>query len=125
MWQYMSHIWKATKKAITDKDFRFILQQEWDKYKTRIDVQFYNIYWCEDILMALRKVILTKSARATFTTSKTCISLLLIMPQSEEARQNIKNEYQRRVTAGKTVTMSDLKKAEKQPRLPPHKGRNY
>ena len=37
-WQYMPRIWKAIKKARTDKDLRFILQQEWDKYKTRLNV---------------------------------------------------------------------------------------
>ena len=54
-----------------------------------------------------------------YATSEACLSLLLLMPHTEEARLKIEAEYQRRRAAGKTVTVADLKKAERAPRLPP------
>ena len=118
-WRDMPQIWKDIEKTKTDEDLRVVLGEYWARYKRDLNVNFYDIYWDEEILTALRKVALTKSGRATYQTSETCISPLLLMPHLDEVRLEIEKEYQRRKAAGRNVTVADLKKAERTPRLPP------
>ncbi len=80
-WKHMPKLWKEIKKAKREEGLWFVLQQEWDKCKSKLDIQFYNIYLSEEILMTLWKVIFTKSDRTAFTTSKSCLSPLVLMPR--------------------------------------------
>ena len=115
----MPKIWHRIEEARTDNDMRVILEQEWAKNRGNLNVQLYDVFWIEDILTALRKVIFTKSARATYATSESCLSPLLLMPRSEEQRFEIEQDYQRRLAAGRNVTTADIRRAERAPRLPP------
>ena len=110
-WANMPQIWHRIEEAKTEDDLRVILEQEWSKNRGNLNVQFYDIYWVEDLLTAIRKVLFTKSARATYATSESCLSPLLLMPVTEERRLEIESEFQRRLAAGRNVTMADLKRA--------------
>ncbi len=94
-WKDMPQIWKDIKKAKSNEDLRVILAQYWDKHQGNLNVQYYSIYWIEEILTAMKKVIFTKSDRATYKMSESFLSPLLLMPLTEGAQLEIKNKYQR------------------------------
>ena len=56
---------------------------------------------------------------ATFLTSEMGLSLMLLMPRTEDERVELDLERERRNRADKNVTMADCKAAEKAPRMPP------
>ena len=68
---------KATK---TDTDLLRIPDKEWGKHATNINIQFYKIYWSDDLLTAIRKVEFTELGEATFPTSEMGLSLLQLLP---------------------------------------------
>ena len=120
-WADVPHLWHEIEKSKSDDDLRAVLTQHWKQFEGNINVLFYRIYWAEELLTSLRKVTLTKSARATWATTEKGISPLLLMPRTEETRLAIEFEYQRRLAAGKNVTVADLQRAEREPRLPPQR----
>ena len=64
--------------------------KEWNKNSTNINIQYYKIYWLDDLLTAIRKVEFTESGEVTFLTLALGLSLLQLLKQSleEEARFN-------------------------------------
>lgn len=52
-------------------------------------------------------------------TSESALSMLALMPRTEEERIDMEQDYQRRQTAVRNVTTGDLEAAEKRPRMPP------
>ena len=45
--------------------------------------------------------------------------MLLLMPRTDEARLEMEDEYQLRMSVRENLTMADLRRAERTPRLPP------
>ena len=74
----------------TKSDIRRILDREWNKDSMNINIQYYKIYWLDDLLTAIRKVEFTESGEVTFLTLALGLSLLQPLKQSleEEARFN-------------------------------------
>ena len=118
-WREVPGIWHEIEQAKSDEDLRVVLSQHWKKNEGDLNVQFYSIYWAEEILISLRKVTLTKGSRATWATSEKGISMLLLMPRTDDARMEIEDEYQLRQAVGENLSMADLRRAERTPRLPP------
>ncbi len=106
-------------KCKSDEDLRAVLGQHWEKYEVNLSCMFYKIYWIEDLIKAIRKGAFTHSNIATYRTSEMGLSMLLLMPWTEEQQINIEQEFERRKTAGKTITIADLGRAERVPRMPP------
>ena len=118
-WREVPGIWHEIEQAKSDEDLRVVLSQHWKKNEGDLNVQFYSIYWAEEILLSLRKVTLTKGSRATWATSEKGVSMLLLMPRTDDARMEIEEEYQLRQSVGENLSMADLRRAERTPRLPP------
>ena len=81
-WDSVPPLWKAIESTKTESDLRRILDREWIKNSTNINIQYYKIYWCGDLLVAIRKVEFTESGGAAFLTSELGLSLLQLMPRS-------------------------------------------
>ena len=71
---------------------------------------FYKIYWSKELLKAIRKVAFTASSIATYRTSEMGLSMLLLLPYTEDQRMEIETKYQRRKEVKKNVTTADLEK---------------
>ena len=118
-WCNMPQIWTEIEGCKFDRDLRTILQTHWGKYKRDLDTMFYNIYWGEELLKSIRTADFTRSNAATFLTSEMGLSPMLLMPRTEDEIIQMELERERRMRAGKHVTLADYKAAEKVPRMPP------
>ena len=67
----------------------------------------------------IRTADFTRSNAATFIKSDVGLSLMPLMPRTEDEIVELDLERERRKQAGKNVTMADYKAAEKAPRMPP------
>ena len=115
----MPPIWTAIEGCKSDRDLRIILQAQWGKNKRDLNTIFYDIYWGEELMKAIRTADFTRSNAATFLTSEMGLSLMQLMPRTEDERIELDMERERRKRAGKNVTLAECKAAEKAPRMPP------
>ena len=120
-WCNMPAIWNEIESCKTDKDLRVILQNHWDDYKTDLNTMFHDMYWGEELLRAIRTGDFTRSNTATYLTSEMGLSMMLLMPRTDDEIIELEAEWERRKRAGKNVTTADYKAAEKAPRMPPVK----
>ena len=120
-WCNMPAIWTEIEGCKTDKDLKVILQSHWDGYKTDLNTMFHDVYWGEELLRAIRTGDFTKSNTATYLTSEMGLSMMLLMPRTDDEIIELEAEWDRRKKAGKNVTTADYKAAEKAPRMPPLK----
>ena len=60
-----------------------------------------------------------RSNAATFLTPEMGLSPMLLVPRTEDEIIQMELERERRMRAGKNVTLADYKAAEKAPRMPP------
>ena len=65
-----------------EADLRRILDREWGKHAKNINIQYYRIYWSDELLTAIRKVEFTELGEATFPTSEMGLSLLQLIPRT-------------------------------------------
>ena len=65
---------------------------------------FYGIYWGEELMKSIRTADFTRSNAATFSTSEMGLSLMLLMPRTEDEIIELELEWERRRQAGKNVT---------------------
>ena len=70
-------------------------------YKKDLDTMFYDIYWGEELLKFIRTADFTRSNAATFLTSAMGLSLMLLMPRTEDKIVEMELEQERRMRAGK------------------------
>ena len=118
-WCNMPTVWAEIEACKTDRDLRTILQNHWGKNKKDLNTMFYDIYWGEELLKSIRIADFTRSNMATFLTSELGLSMMLLLPRTEEEIILMDAEWERRRRAGKNVTTADYKAAEKAPRMPP------
>ena len=115
----MPPVWAEIEGCKTDRDLRTILQNHWGKNKKDLNTMFYDIYWGEELLKSIRIADFTRSNMATFLTSELGLSMILLMPRTEDEIIELDAEWERRRRVGKNVTTADYKAAEKAPRMPP------
>jgi hypothetical protein len=118
-WSSVQQIWAEVEKVKSDEDLRALIQKHWRKNEMNLNTMFYGVYWSEDLIKSIRKGTFTTANVATYRTSESALSMLALMPRTEEERIEIEQEYQRRKDAGKNVTTGDLKAAARKPRMPP------
>ena len=80
-------MWKEIEASKTVSDLRKVLKRRWKKYSDNLGVLYYDIWWNDEFLLALRTVQMTESEEATFLTSEQGFSLLHIMPRTWEEIQ--------------------------------------
>ena len=90
-----------------------------EKYSNNLGVLYYDIWWNDEFLLALRTVQMTESEEATFLTSEQGFSLMHLIPRTREEIQLMERETKRRDASKRTFTYKDAKASEKIPRLPP------
>ena len=95
-WCDVPGIWHEVEKCKSDEDLRDVLSRHWAKYETNLTSIFYKVYWSEELLKAIRKVAFTASSIATYKTSEMGLSMLQLLPYTEDQRLEIESEYQRR-----------------------------
>ena len=79
-WANIPPIWKDIESSKTEADLRRILDREWSKNEKNVNVQFYKMYWLDNLLTVIRKVEFTKSGEATFLVLELKLSLPQLMP---------------------------------------------
>ena len=84
---------------------------------------FYSTYWTSELMEAIRKVELTKSAGSMFLTSECGISPLAMLPRTVKEIALIKREEELYKKTTGTLTYAEGKKAEKTPPPPNKVGR--
>ena len=89
-WCDMPQIRTEIEGCKSDRDLRTILQTHWGKYKKDINTIFYDIYWGEDLMKAIRTADVTRSNAATFLTSEPGLSLMLLMSRTEDGKMSWK-----------------------------------
>ena len=114
-WREVPSIWHEIEQ---------VLSQHLKKNEGDLNVQFYSIYWAEEILTSLRKVTLTKGSRATWATSEKGVSMLLLMPRTDDARMEIEEEYQCGSQWGRTCRWQTSAGRREHHAYPPCAGRN-
>ena len=83
-WCNMPAIWTEIEGCKTDKDLKVILQSHWDSSKTDLNTMFHDVYWGEELLRAIRTGDFTKSNTATYLTSEMGLSMMLLMPRTDD-----------------------------------------
>ena len=85
-----------------------------------MDTIFYDIYWGEELMKTIQTADFTRSNAATFLTPEMGLSLMLLMPRTDDKIIELEMERERRKRVGKNaVTIAAYKAAEKAPRMPP------
>ena len=51
----MPNLWKDIDSTETESDLRQVLDKEWNTNSKNINMQYYKIYWLDDLLTAIRK----------------------------------------------------------------------
>ena len=102
----------------SEADLRIELTRVWKRNQAHTHAQFFDIYWPEALMRAVRKVEFVKSSRATFITSEAGISMINLLPWSREGLTLMKKEREVREACA-LPTYSEAKKQQQQPRLPP------
>ena len=92
LWSDVHRIWKKIELTKNEADLRRILDKEWGKHATNLNIMYYKIYWSDELLMVIRKVAFTESGEATFLTSEMELSLLQMMPRTPEEEQRFNAE---------------------------------
>ncbi len=62
---------------------------------------FYDVYWGEELMKAICTADFTRSNTATFLTSEMGLSLMLLMPRTEDEIIEMEAEWERRRRAVK------------------------
>ena len=73
-------LWNDIDSTRIEANLCYILDREWNKNSTNINIQYYKIYWSDDLLTAIRKVEFTELGEAIFLTSELGIRLLQLLP---------------------------------------------
>ena len=68
----------------SNRDLRIILQTHRGKHKKDFDTMFYDIYWGEELMKSIQTANFTRSNAATFLTSEMELSLMLLMPRTQD-----------------------------------------
>ena len=82
----MPPIWEEIEQCKTDMDLRVVLQKYWSKNETTLNMMFYSIYWNEELMKDIIKKEFTASNMALFRTSEMGLSMLALMPGTEDER---------------------------------------
>jgi len=56
MWDEVPMIWKQIEKCKSDMDLRWVLTRKWGEYQGDLSRQYYDIFWTDELLTAIRKV---------------------------------------------------------------------
>ena len=51
----MPNLWKDIDSTKTESDLHQVLDKEWNTNSKNINMQYYKIYWLDDLLTAIRK----------------------------------------------------------------------
>ena len=91
-WCNMPQIWTEIEGCKPGRDLCTILQNHWGKYKKDLNTIFYDIYWREELVEAIRMTDFTRSNAATFLISELGLSLMLLMPRTEDEKIELEME---------------------------------
>jgi hypothetical protein len=118
-WAQVPKIWREIENSKSVKDSRKILRRHWARNRVSLHTLYYDIWWDDDLLIALRTVQFTEASVATFLTSESAFSLLHLMKRTPAEIQMLERQSQQREKARLTLTLKEWKAAERDPRLPP------
>ena len=119
-WNEVPQIWKDIEDCKSDGDLRRVLIQYWSRYQQAGQgVLFYNIYWSEELIAAIRTLNLCSCITPTYATAMDGISILHMLPWSREDKINHERDHAIRNKTARTRTYAEEKKFLKSARLPP------
>lgn len=119
-WTDVPAIWKEIEGTKSEADLRKVLSKYWLEYRVDLNVQFYDMFWSDEMLKAIRTVDFVESDMATFLTSESGLSLLQLMPRTQQEKSEYLLQKKRLAQSKGTLTYADAKNLEKMPRLPPN-----
>ena len=82
-WENVPNIWKQIEKCKPDMDLRRVLTRKWGEYQGNLSRQYYDIFWTDELLTAIRKVAFVETDTVDFVSSETGISLINFMQRAE------------------------------------------
>ena len=119
-WKEIPVIWLEIEKTKTDADLRRVLSRAWGgNEKGSLGVLYYDIFWTDELLTAIRKVEFIDCDTASFENSESGISLLNLMPRSTQEQKKITRLHKEKSESKGTWTASDERKLYRRPRTPP------
>ena len=118
-WKQVPEIWKEIEATTCESDLRRVLDRHWSKHQGSLNHQYYNIWWPDEFVKAIRMVEPVESGQACFLTSCLGMSLLNLLPRSAAEIAIIKKDKRARDKAMSNLTFAEAKQIEKAPRLPP------
>ena len=119
-WAEVPAIWKQVEGCKNDVDLRRVLARHWATYqKGGLGGMFYNVYWSDDLITAIRTLNLCTCTTPSYATAMDGLSMLHLLPWSQEdIRSHEREQKIRHKTAG-TRTYAEERKLSKAARLPP------
>ena len=118
-WKDIHPIWTKIEATKNEANLQRILDKEWGKHASDLNLMHYKVYWTDELLSSIRTVEFTESGKATFLTSEMGLSVLQMMPRTAAEEDNFKKERRVRAKSNETLTYSEAKRFERAPRLPP------
>ena len=83
IWENVPNIWKQIEKCKSNMDLWRVLTRKRREYQVDLSRQYYDIFWTDELLTAIRKVAFVETYTVDFVLSETGISLINFMPRAE------------------------------------------